>query len=143
MTHEESVEAYGRGEVSVKIARITDFWQEQKGGVPRFTRLRLLLGGARRAVVFFAVGMCWISLAVTGMVLRHPLELDLLANLCALGFVSWVFWIAWHTPNQIVRYALRDERYYEEAVRAGVLEITPLKVTWRGMRPPHSGTTQQ
>ena len=103
MTHSEFVAAYQRGDITVSLDR---------KAAGQFVSARLLLPLVRLPVLGIGValalvGWIWIGLAVIGIGTVLPILVKRSA------------------PHFVITQVLQDERFYDDALRAGVLELTP------------------
>ncbi|MGE5523199.1 MAG: hypothetical protein ACM3SS_05740 [Rhodospirillaceae bacterium] len=102
MTHAEFRDAYANGRVRLEI---------DPAVAARFVSARLLLPLATLPVVGIGVGLALVGWVVTGlMIMTLGILLPRLIKRSA--------------PHFIVTQALSDERFYNDAVKDGVLRVT-------------------
>ena len=102
MTHAEFVAAYREGDITVTIER---------GAAGKFMDRRLLLPLVRLPVLGLGValalvGWVWTGFLVFGIALLMPIVVKRTA------------------PNFVMTQALQDEKFYKDALAAGVIELT-------------------
>ena len=102
MTHAEFVAAYQEGDVTVTIERMA---------AAKFVSRRMLLPLVRLPVLGIGVALALVGWLWTGFLV------------IAIGTLL-PFLVRRTAPNFVMTQALQDERFYSDALAAGVLEVT-------------------